>query len=86
MTLNFGVEFDTKLHKKPNRAKKTRTRVSADFLGPKVTTPPNLGVDRNFCGSGRIFENFRLRDFFQKNFLSLFSAFFSDFFQKIVKK
>ena len=58
-----------------------------DFLGPKVTTlPPNLGVGRNFYGSGRIFENFELWVFLKKIFWSLFTAVFFDFFPKIVKK
>ena len=31
--------------------KKIRTRVLEEFLGPKVTPPPNLGVSKNFYGS-----------------------------------
>jgi hypothetical protein len=40
----FFVKFDTKLLKNRNRENKTRTRVSEDLLGPKVTTPKILGL------------------------------------------
>ena len=82
MTLKFRVKFYTNLHKKQDKLKKIRTRVSEDFLGPKVTTPPNLRVDRNFYGPGRIFENFELWDFLKKNFGHFLLLFFSIFFQK----
>ena len=80
------VKFDTKLLKNRNRANKTRTRVSEDFLRPKVTTPSNFGVGKNFCGSGCIFENFELLDFFQKHFYSLFTILFFQFFSQKLSK
>ena len=40
MTLKFCVEFDKNSHKSQNGPKKIRTRISEDFLGPDITTPP----------------------------------------------
>jgi hypothetical protein len=36
------AKFDQKLHKTQKIAKKIRTRVSEEFLKPKVTTPQHL--------------------------------------------
>ena len=51
------VKFDTKLLKNRNRAKKNRHMGFGRFSRTKSHYPPNLGVGRSFCGSGRIFEN-----------------------------
>ena len=48
MTLKFRVKFYTNLHKKQDKLKKIRTRVSEDFLGPKVTNPPKFGGRQKF--------------------------------------
>ena len=61
MTLIFCVNFDIKLHEKQDTGQKNGVWISEGFLGPKV--PPNLGVGRNFYGSGHVFENFELPDF-----------------------
>ena len=76
MTLNFRVEFDTKLHKKPNRAKKTRTRVSEDFLRPKVTTPQIWGSAKISGGVGIFLKILSCGIFFPKLFSHFLVLFF----------
>ena len=85
MTLNFRVEFDTKLHKKPNRAKKTRTRVSADFLGPKVTTPQIWGSAEISAGLGVFLKILDCGIFFKKISCHFLVLFFLIFFKKLSK-
>ena len=65
---------------------KIRPRFSEDFLGPKVTNSPNLGVGRNFYGSGHILENFKLTDFLEKQILVTFYCCFVLFFSKNCQK
>ena len=68
MALKFCVSFDIKLHKKQDKLKKICTRISQDFLGPKIPTLQIWGSAEISTGLGRIFENFELLDFFEKKF------------------
>ena len=64
MTLKFCVNFDIKLHKKQDKFKKIHTRVSEDFLGPKVTTP-KFGGQQKFL---RVWVYFWKFELWVKNF------------------
>jgi hypothetical protein len=70
------VKFDTKLLKIRNRAKKTRTRVSEDFLGLKVTTPQILGSAEILAGLGVFFKICSCQLFFKKNLVTFYCCFF----------
>ena len=84
MTLKFRVKFYTNLNKKQDKLKKIRTRVSEDFPGLKVTTPPppQFGGRKQFLRAWAYFENFELWDFLKKNFGHFKLLFFSISFQK----
>ena len=68
MTLKVLVKFDTKLLKNRNRAKKTGTWVSEDFLGPKVTTPQIWGSAELSAGLGVFLKICSCQLFKKKNF------------------
>ena len=76
------VKFDTKLLKNRNRAKKIRTRVSGDFLGPKVTTPQIWGSAEVSAVLGVFLKICSCQLFFKKNFSHFLLLFFPIFFQK----
>ncbi len=85
MTLKVLVKFDTKLLKNRNRPKKTRTWVSEDFLGPKVTTPQIWGSTESSAGLGVFLKICSCQLFFKKNFSHFLLLFFPIFFQKLSK-
>ena len=76
------VKFDTKLLKNRSRAKKIRTWVSEDFLGPKVTTPKIWGSTESSAGLGVFLKICSCQLFFKKNFSHFLLLFFPIFFQK----
>ena len=82
MTLKVLVKFDTKLIKNRSRAKKIRTRVSEDFLGPKVTTPQIWGSAEVSAVLGVFLKICSCQLFFKKNFSHFLLLFFPIFFQK----
>ena len=85
MTLKVLVKFDTKLLKNRSRAKKIRTWVSEDFLGPKVTTPQIWGSTESSAGLGVFLKICSCQLFFKKNFSHFLLLFFAIFFQKLSK-
>ncbi len=82
MTLKVLVKFDTKLLKNRSRAKKTRTRVSGDFLEPKITTPKIWGSAEVSAVLGVFLKICSCQLFFKKNFSHFLLLFFPIFFQK----
>ena len=82
MTLKVLVKFDTKLLKNRNRAKKTRTWVLEDFLGPKVTTPQIWGSAEVSAVLDVFLKICSCQLFFKKNFSHFLLLFFPIFFQK----
>ena len=85
MTLTFRVEFDTKLHKKPNRPQKIRTWAEEDFLGPKVTTPQIWGSAEISRGLGVFLKILDCGIFFKKISCHFLVLFFLIFFKKLSK-
>ena len=85
MALKFCVSFDIKLHKKQDKLKKIRTRVSEDFLGLKVTTPQIWGSAEISTGLG-VFLKILSCWIFLKKFLVTFYCFFVQFFSKNSQK
>ena len=81
MTLKVLVKFDTKLLKTRNRAKKIRTRVLGDFLGPKVTTPQIWGSAEVSAVLG-VFLKICSCQLFSKKILVTFYCCFFQFFSK----
>jgi hypothetical protein len=79
------VKFDTKLLKTRNRAKKTRTRVSEDFLRSTATTP-KFGGRQKFLRVWAYFWKFWVDGFFSKIFLvTFYCCFFQIFFKNCQK-